>query len=236
MRTVAGGNERQQKVGGWAALYVALAYVAAMPYFLLFVKDRGITDAAEKVSLLVSHHSSLQVAYLFTYVIFGIVLAMLALTLHGRLKDETPVLAQAATVVGLIWALVLVASGMIENAGISSVVALHGTDPAQAVSVWQAIEPVAEGLGGVGGELLGGLWVLLVSVAALRTRTLPRSLDWLGIVLGAAGVLSVVPALRDLGLAFGLLQIVWFVWVGVVMLRVRPQVAASAMAVSPTNA
>ena len=236
MKTVAGGNERHQKVGGWAALYVALAYVAAMPYFLLFVKDGGITDPAEKVSLLASHHSSLQVAYLFTYVIFGIVLAMLALTLYRRLKDETPVLAQAATVVGLIWALVLVASGMIENAGMSSVVALYGTDPAQAVAVWQAIEPVAEGLGGAGGELLGGLWVLLVSVAALRTRMLPRSLDWLGIVLGAAGVLSVVPALRDLGYAFGMLQIVWFVWVGIVMLRVRPRRVTSAAALAPTNA
>ena len=233
MRTVAGNNERQQKVGGWAALYVALAYVAAMPYFLLFVKFPSITDAAEKVSLLASHHNSLQVAYLFTYVVFGIVLAMLALTLYRRLKDETPVLAQVATVVGLIWALVLVASGMIQNAGMSSVVALYGTDPAQAISAWQAIEPIAQGLGGSGGELLGGLWVLLVSVAALRTRMLPRSLGWLGIVLGAAGVVSVVPVLRDLGYAFGMLQIVWFVWVGVVMLRVRSRATAAAAAVSP---
>ena len=43
MRSLAGWIERQQKVGGWAALYVAVAFVAAMPYFLLFVKypERG---------------------------------------------------------------------------------------------------------------------------------------------------------------------------------------------------
>lgn len=42
-------------------------------------------------------------------------------------------------------------------------------------------------------------------------------------ISGAAGVLSVVPALEDLAYVFGLLQIVWFVWLGVVMLRTIPQ-------------
>jgi hypothetical protein len=114
---------------------------------------------------------------------------------------------------------------MIFNAGMAAVVGLHAANPAQAVSVWQAIEPVTEGLGGSGGELLGGLWVLLVSVAALRTRGLPRLLNWLGVAIGAAGVLSVVPVLKDLGLGFGLLQIVWFVWLGIVMLRTTSQTA-----------
>jgi hypothetical protein len=117
------------------------------------------------------------------------------------------------------WAFVLTASGMIFNAGMTAVVGLQGTSAAQAVSVWQAIEPVTDGLGGSGGELLGGLWMLLVSVAALRTTGLPKALSWFGVAIGAAGVLSVVPALKDLGLIFGLLQIAWFVWLGVVLLR-----------------
>jgi hypothetical protein len=121
--------------------------------------------------------------------------------------------------VGLLWAFVLVASGMITNAGGAAVVRLSATSPAQAVSAWQAIEPVAEGLGGSGGELLGGLWVLLASVAALRTRGLPRLLNWLGVAIGAAGVLSIVPVLKDLAYGFGLLQIAWFAWLGIVMLR-----------------
>jgi hypothetical protein len=99
---------------------------------------------------------------------------------------------------------------MIFNAGMAAVVGLHGTSPAQAVAAWQAIEPVTEGLGGSGGELLGGLWVLLVSVAALRTGGLPKLLNWLGAAIGTAGILSIVPVLKDLGLGFGLLQIVWF--------------------------
>jgi hypothetical protein len=234
MRTLVGKNERQQEVGGWAALYVALAYVVAMPYFLLFVKYPSVTDPAEKVAMLTGHRGSLQAIYLITYVIFGIVLAVLTLALYHRMKDETPVLAQVATAVGLIWALVLVASGMIFNAGIAAVVELHGSNPDQAISVWQAVELVAQGLGGSGGELLGGLWVLLISTAALRTGRLPRLLDWLGVTLGAAGVLSAVPALKDLAYGFGMLQIAWFVWLGIVMLRVRPRAAASAVAVPTT--
>jgi hypothetical protein len=229
MNSSVGDNVRQQKVGGLAALYLAAAYVVAMPYFLVFVKYQGVADPIEKVGLLVGNHNSLQAMHLITYVILGIVLAVLALALYPRLRDKSPILAQAATAVGLIWAFVLVASGMIFNAGMAAVVGLHGTSPAQAVAAWQAIEPVTEGLGGSGGELLGGLWVLLVSVAALRTGGLPKLLNLLGVAIGTAGVLSVVPVLKDLGYAFGLLQIVWFVWLGIVMLRTtsRPAVPAT---------
>jgi hypothetical protein len=203
MNSLVGRIVRQQKVGGLAALYLAAAFVVAMPYFLVFVKFPSVVDPAQKVALLVRDHDSMRVMYLITYVIFGLVLTVLALALHARLKDGAPALTQAATVVGLIWAVVLVASGMIFNAGVAAVVGLHGTSPAQAVAAWQAIEPVAQGLGGSGGELLGGLWVLLVSVAALRTGGLPKVLNWLGVAIGTAGVLSVVPALNDLAYGFG---------------------------------
>ena len=221
-----GGSARQQKVGGLAALYLAVAYLVTMPYFLIFVKYPSVVGPVEKVTLLVRTHGSMRVMNLITYVIFGVVLAVLALAVHARLKDEAPALAQAATAVGLIWAVVLVASGLIFNAGMAAVVGLHGTDPAQAVAVWQAIEPVADGLGAAsGGELLGGLWVLLVSLAALRTGGLPKALDWLGVAIGAAGVLSVVPVLQDLKYGFGLLQIVWLVWLGIVMVRTTSRAA-----------
>jgi hypothetical protein len=230
MKALVERNVRQQKAGGFSALYLALAYLVAMPYFLVFVNYPSVVDPAEKVALLVRDQGSMRVMYLVTYIVFGIVLAVLALALHARLKDGAPVLAQAATAVGLIWAFALVASGLVFNAGVAAVTGLHGTDPAQAVSVWQAIEPVAQGLGGSGGELLGGLWVLLVSVAALRTGGLPKALDWLGMAIGAAGVLSVVPALNDLAYGFGLLQIVWFAWLGIVML---PWAASASRAWKP---
>jgi len=38
-------------------------------------------------------------------------------------------------------------------------------------------------------------------------------------VIGVAGIASVIPVLLDGRYVFGLLQILWFIWLGVVMLR-----------------
>ena len=230
------GSVRQQRAGGFAALYLAAAFVAAMPYFLVFVKYPSVVDPAEKVAMLVGNQGSMRVMYLVSYILFGIVLAVLALALYARLKDDAPILAQAATAVGLIWAVLLVASGLVFNAGMAAVAGLHVTDPAQAVAAWQAIEPVAQGLGGSGGELLGGLWVLLLSVAALRAGGLPKVLNWFGVAIGAVGVLSVVPSLSDAAYGFGLLVIVWFAWLGIAMLRTPARAAASAGIAVTTSA
>lgn len=215
----------RRKGGGWAALYLAATYVAAIPFFLRVVNLSGVTDPAQKVALLAQHHWSMHAMYLVTYVVFGIALAVLSLSLHERLKTQAPGVMRAATALGLMWAFVLVASGMVFNAGMAAVVSLHTTDPGRAAAVWQAIEPVTEGLGGSGGELLGGLWVLLVSAVGLRTGEFSKPLGWLGVALGAVGLVSVIPPLSGAAVAFGMIQILWFVWLGITMLRTarRPE-------------
>ena len=52
-------------------------------------------------------------------------------------------------------------------------------------------------------------------------------LNYLGVAIGVAGILTVVPPLGEMGgLIFGLGQIVWFAWLGIVMLRSGPSTAA----------
>jgi hypothetical protein len=232
MNTLDHTTRSQQRAGGLAALYLGAAFLLAMPFFLVVVDYPGATDIAEKVALLAEHHAAMQVMYLITYVVFGVVLAVLALALHARLSPAAPALMQVATAVGLMWAVVLVASGMVFNAGMAAVVDAYPTDPDQAQSMWQSIEPVAQGLGsGSGGEFLGGLWILLVSIVSLRGRSLPRSLGWLGLVVGVAGLLSIAPPLSATAYLFGLLSIAWFIWVGIALLRTdagSPQQAATA--------
>jgi hypothetical protein len=229
MRTNDGGTIDKTtglwKGGGWAALYMAAAYVAAIPFFLAVVNISGESDPLKKVALLAEHHWSMHAMYLVSYVVLGIALAIVSLSLHERLKTSAPGMMRVATALGLMWAFVLVASGMVWNAGMAAVVDLHATDPGQAASIWQAIEPVSNGLGGSGGELLGGLWVLLLSVVGLRTAGLCKPLAWLGVVLGVVGLISVVPPLHDAAIAFGMVQIIWFVWMGISLLRTgrRPE-------------
>ncbi len=114
---------------------------------------------------------------------------------------------------------------MVANIGLGTVVDLYGKDPAQAASVWVALDAVENGLASEF-EIPGGLWVLLVSWAALRAGGLPRALNYLGVVIGVAGLLTIVPAVDVLNYVFGLGSIVWFVWVGIVMLRGSPSAAA----------
>ena len=114
----------------------------------------------------------------------------------------------------------LIASGMVANAGLTTVVALNATDPTQAALTWQGIEPAIDGLGNANGEILGGLMTLLISLAALRAGEFSKGLNILGLVVGAVGIISLVPVLTGtLGPVFGLGQIIWFVWIGIVLLR-----------------
>ena len=112
------------------------------------------------------------------YVFFGFALIVLSLALYDRLKSGAPALMQVATAIGIIWAGSLIASGMVANAGLATVVALYAKDPAQAALTFQAIEAITNGLGNANGEILGGLWTLLVSLAALRTGGLPKGLNY----------------------------------------------------------
>jgi hypothetical protein len=213
--------------GGAAALYLAAAYVAGIAYFLVGIDYPSVVDPLDKIALFARHLRGLQVAYLAIYVVFGFVLMVLAWALHGRLRGAAPGVMRIATSVGLVWAGLLVAGGMVTNIGMETVVALHTTDPTQAATVWRTIEAVTSGMTGGNGEVLGGLWTLLVSVAAWRGRSLPTPVIVVGMVAGASGLASALPGLTPLVAAFGLTQLVWFVGVGVVLLR-REDVARSA--------
>jgi len=208
-----------QKSGGLAALYLAVAYLIGMAIFLVVLDYPSISDPVQKVALLVEMPAVTFATNLLMYVFFGVGLTILALALYQRLQAGAPALMQVATALGIIWAGSLIASGMVANAGIAPAVALYAHDPAQAALAWQGIETVASGLGNGNGEILGGLWVLLVSLAALRTGGLPKGLNILGLLVGAVGIVSLIPGLTDLVGAFGLGQVIWFIWLAIVLLR-----------------
>jgi hypothetical protein len=211
-----------QKFGGFAALYLAVAYLIGMVIFLVVLDYPSITDSAQKVALLVEMQMVTFSTNLLMYVFFGVFLIVVSLALYDRLKSGAPAMMQAATVIGIVWAGSLIASGMVSNAGIAPVVALYGEDPAQAALTWQGIEIVAGGLSNANGEILGGLFTLLVSLAALKAGGLPRGLNILGLLVGALGILSILPGLTGLTGIFGVDQMIWFAWLGIVQLRSKP--------------
>ncbi len=214
-----------QKMGGIAALYAGLAYVVGFVLWGGVLHYNSDLEPAQKVASFVENQSLWYILNLVVYVIWGFFLIVLALALYERLKTRSPAIMQTATAIGLIWAGVVIASGMICNIGIENVVNLSDTDPAQAAPVWLAIDSVRDGLGG-GNEIIAGLWLLLTSWAALQAGMFPRALNYLGVAISVAGILSALPPLGGLTDVFGLTQIVWFVWLGIVMLRSDPSAAA----------
>ncbi|MCB0075932.1 MAG: DUF4386 family protein [Anaerolineales bacterium] len=217
-----------QRWGGIAALTEAAAYAfgIGLGFTTLAPFLTNTLGPVEMVAFLADHQDLFYLWNQIILVLFGIALVVLVLALHARLQDGAPALMQSATAFGLIWAGLVLAAGMVFNIGTATVTALYSTDPAQAGSLWVAIDAVQTGLGG-GNEIVGGLWTLLVSVAALRSGGLPKALNILGILAGAAGLVTVLPGLTDVGALFGLGQLVWFAGLAVVMLRTSPQAAAA---------
>lgn len=209
-----------QKSGGIAALYQAAAYLIGITIFLVVLDYPSITDINQKVSLMVEQQKMIYATNLLMYVFFGISLVILSLALDERLRSGAPALTKVATVIGLIWAGSLIASGMISNAGIAPVVTLQATNPQQAALTLTTIETVASnGIGNGNGEILGGVWTLLISLAGLRGGSLPKGLNYFGVLIGAAGIASVFPGLTDLVSLFGISQLIWFIGIGIILFR-----------------
>ena len=211
-----------QKSGGAAALFMAISHLIGLVIFIVVLDYISITDPAQKLAMNIEKQTVIFSTNLLMYVFFGFALILLSLALYDRLKSGAPALMQVATAIGIIWAGSLIASGMAANAGLATIVALYAKDPTQAALTFQAIDAITNGLGNANGEILGGSLTLLVSLAALRAGGLPKGLNILGLLVGAVGIISLIPGLADLVGIFGLGQIIWFVWLGIVLLRSNP--------------
>jgi len=217
-----------QKFGGIAALIgAATNLLAIVMYITLGTKGLGSDNSGQVVAFLADNQAIMRVWYVIIYLVFGVSLIFLSLALYERLKAGSPALVQAVTTFGLIWAVLVIVMGTLSINNVSTVGRLYGENPAQAATVWLTLDSVENGLGNNGGEtMVNALWFLLLSWVALRARELPRVLNYLGLVVGGAGILSVVLALPALTAVYGLGLIIWLVWLGIVMLHRSPVSAA----------
>lgn len=209
-----------QKAGGIAALIQALAYIAGFAILatLLNPGDTAGWSSLQKLDFILARSVVFQVWMVFIYVVFGIALVVLTVALHAKLSSRSPGLMQVASPFGLIWAGLVIASGMVAIVGMESAASLRVEDARQAASLWLAIGALQEGLGG-GVELVGGLWMLLISFAARQANVFPKALDFIGMLVGVAGLVTIAPPLALAGAVFGVGQILWFIWVGTLLIR-----------------
>jgi Domain of unknown function (DUF4386) len=217
-----------QKIGGIAALIGAATNLMALGVFAVLLIPKGFgsenPDPTKIVAFLADNQAWMRVWYQIQYLVFGVSMIFVSLALYERLKAGLSALAQTVTIIGLIWAISVIVIGTLTISNLSTVVKLYGENPAQAATVWWTLGSVENGLGGGGGEtMVNALWFLLLGWAALRARELPRVLNYFGVVIGVAGILSVVLASLGLMVVYGLGLIIWLVWLGIVMLRTDQQ-------------
>ena len=203
-------------MGGVAALLEAILYVSAFIFFGVFLAFPSQAGMMETLAFLKENQTSLMMVNFFIYIVFGTFLVVLVLALHDRIKNENVVLMQVSSIFGSLWAGMVIACGMIKNIGLGAVIELSLKQPEQALSLWLTVTTITEGLGG-GNEIVGGLWVLLLSIAARKNKSLPNKLIYLGLFVGLAGVCTVYP-IEILTAVFGLSQILWFAWLALILL------------------
>ena len=206
-----------QKFGGFAAIFEAITYIGAFIYFGALLEYPSTNDVAAKLAFLKQNHFGLAMSNLILYVLFGLALAVLVLATHQKVVSKQASLMKLASLFGYIWVGLVIAAGMIGNISLELVIRIAETDQTMARTIWLATDAVVEGIGG-GNEIVGGIWVLLLSIAALKADELSKGVSYLGLFVGLAGISTVYPATL-LTEIFGLSQIVWFVYLGIVLIK-----------------
>ncbi|MEM8553713.1 MAG: hypothetical protein AAGF71_02695 [Pseudomonadota bacterium] len=213
-------------LAGLGALTLAAAYLLGIVGVLgpLSTLGLGTPDMNPSAVLALAHHTPWLLPLFFTviYDLSALGTGLAAIALARSHSRDLPFLAIASAAVALIWAGLAMASGMVARAGLADLVALGYTDPERALETWRLMHLLETGLAGRT-EALGGLWIGLVSFAAMRTGSLSGVVNLIGALVAAAGLVTYIPALADLGgMVFGLGAILWCLWVGVELLLPTP--------------
>ena len=209
-------NTQLLKTSGISSLTAGAIYVIG--FAVLFTAMAPLLDEAKsietKLGFLLDNQVLFQSWILVIYVVFGVILVFIV---QGVSYLATSWLSTTGAIFGYIWSGLVIASGMVAIVGLEASATLFEQDPQKAADFWVVIDTIHNALGG-GVEVVGGVWMLIISADFLTSSQLSKSINWLGIIVGLAGIISMVPGLSDAGAVFGLLQIVWFIWLGILMI------------------
>lgn len=211
-----------QKAGGFAALAHAFAYLAGILIAVILIFPVLETGNKSLYFDFVKNNMWLMnIWILICYWGSAISVVILALALYSYLNTSSSFLIQIATAFGIIWAGLIIASANLMLNDFRVVTRLYLEDPVFAASAWTILEAVENGIVS-GNELVGSLWVSLLSIVAYRSHRFPHALNYLGIALGVAGVFTLLPNLELIpgaAFAFGIGMVIWSIWLGIVLLK-----------------
>ncbi len=206
--------------GATSALLMAFIYLLGFAIFFSALDPGRTLTRDESVQFLNENRLIVLPTMFVLYVLAGLNLLILVQSLAGEVKDRVPWQSQTALIIGSIWCVMVIVAGFVYLTGMQAVFSLYPENAEQASALALMVNTVFESLGG-GNELIGGVWTVLISCLLLNVTPDYKILHFFGIVVGIAGVVSIVPILAEAVTLFGLGQIFWFIGLGVRFLKMK---------------
>ncbi|WP_421134243.1 DUF4386 family protein [Alteromonas sp. A079] len=215
------------RAGGIASIICATTYIFGFVFFF-GVLDAPIDNSdTGRLQFLVGQRDVFFLGYIIIGVVFSLSLLLVNQSLHRIFKNVSPAIASYNATLGVIWASFVLASTFVFLVSLSFLADYANVDESGAVIALKATSVVVDALGG-GIELLGALWVLLISYVCLKANIYHKATHVLGVAVGVAGMLTLLTGLSFLSevvlfeataAVFGLGQIVWFIALGIHLLN-----------------
>lgn len=212
-----------QKADGAAALGAAATYVFAMGLAATALSPimGSKLSIQEYLDFLIANKMLIFIWNFTMYLINGLCLVVLVLGLYHRLKEFSPKLAELAAVFGILWAAFVFLSGLITISGNETLLALNRNQSTMIESLKQILDMLSLGIDS-SDKFLGCLWIGLVSSAAIKAKLFSPAVNIFGLIISSAGLLgTLIPSFLFISYAFGIGAIIWWVAVGIFLIRNR---------------
>lgn len=208
-----------KKIGGLCAILLTLIYLIGIVMNATMLDTSSISDPIKLVEFVMKNEAAMLIWITLLYIVFGFVLSVLSISLYRLFKDTDSLLNQVALGIGMMWSVLVIGSGMVHNIGMEAAIELFANSPEKAGELYRVIQTVHVGLGG-GIEIVGAMWTLLVAVIGFRYNVFSRWANILGVIVGIAGILTIIPPLFDyVIMIFALGQMIWWIGIGINMIK-----------------
>lgn len=216
-----------QKWGGIAAITEAITYIFGFILFFVILDSSGLDTPQDYLEFLIQNRDTYFLGYLVSGIVFSFALIVLVQAVYKRFKQASPEFMNFTAVVGYLWVFIVLASSFVFLTSLEVLAKYYDLDADQALIINRTVNIVVDALGG-GIELVGAVWVLSISYVGLKSKIYCAFLHYWGVLVGISGVLTLFSGLSFLATnpffevttaIFGLGQILWFILLGVAMLK-----------------
>lgn len=206
-----------KQLGVWGALLLAACLIGYALYELILYPNAGFptTDFA----VIVAGADTLRIGHWLKFG-YALSIALLMTDIQPRLQQGSPTLAQLGLLAGASAIILFLASGHIGLRILATAEETFATNPDEAIATI-LLRTVTIALFEAAGFAVG-CYLLVSGIGGNRFAILPRTLSWIGVVIGLLFIIA--RFLRDdLALIAPLAMIGWSLWLGGVLWQQEPR-------------